>query len=335
MSSIRRILVAIKDLRVAVRPVVRKAAQVASATGAQLEVYHSLSVPLPMDAIAAGTMDLSRHLQVQRLAAQKQLERIAAAVRALHPGLAVSVAAEWDAPVYDAIVRRALKIKADLIVAASHAGPHMLPGLMRLTDWELIRLSPTPLLLVRNPRPYRRPAVLVAVDPTHAFAKPLELDRSLLQLGAAISEGMRGTLHAVHAYVPVSAGTLAADAWPVTRSAVKRVEAEARRSAQRQLDRVLKGSPVIESRRYLIARHPVDAILQAARKSHSAIVIMGAMSRSGFRRLLIGNTAERMLDEIRCDTLVVKPAHFRNRVPRKVQGPRVVLPPPTSWPMSY
>lgn len=335
MLPIRRVLVAVKELQANVRPVVRKAAQIAAASGADLEIFHSLSVPLPMDALTAGAIDLKEQLRAQRRSAEQHLERIAARVRASHPRLSISVAVEWDAPVYEAIVRRAGKIKADLIVAARHTGSHMLPGLMRLTDWELIRLSPVPLLLVRSPRPYRRPAVLVAVDPTHAFAKPLQLDRGLLRVGAALSESLRGTLHAVHAYVPIPTGALPADAWAITTEAVKQVEAASRRAAQRQFDRVLKGSAVRESRRYLIGRHPVDAILQAARKSHSAILVMGALSRSGLKRLLIGNTAERMLDELRCDALVVKPARFRNRVPRKVQGPRVVLPPPAPWPVSF
>lgn len=335
MLPVRTILVAVKDLRAAVRPVVGKAAQLAAATGARLEVFHSLSVPVPMETVAAGAVDLKEHLQAQRRDAEKHLERIAQAVRARHSGLSVSVAVEWDGPVYDAIVRRAVKIHADLIVAASHAGSHLLPGLMRLNDWELIRLSPIPLLLVRSPRAYRRPAVLVAVDPTHAFAKPLKLDQRLLDAGGTLSARLRGTLHAVHAYVPVPAGALPPDAWAINDETVREVEEDSRRSALKQFERVLKGSAVAPGRRYLIGRHPVDAILQAARKSHSAIVVMGAMSRSGLKRLLIGNTAERMLDEIRCDTLVVKPAHFPNRVPKRIRGPRVVLPPPAPWPGSF
>jgi hypothetical protein len=36
--------------------------------------------------------------------------------------------------------------------------------------------------------------------------------------------------------------------------------------------------------------------------------------------LLIGNTAERILDQVPCDVLVVKPGKFRNRVPRSSRG---------------
>ena len=49
---------------------------------------------------------------------------------------------------------------------------------------------------------------------------------------------------------------------------------------------------------------------------------MGAMSRSGIKRLLIGNTAERILDDLSCDILIVKPVNFRVRIPRASRGAR-------------
>jgi hypothetical protein len=52
------------------------------------------------------------------------------------------------------------------------------------------------------------------------------------------------------------------------------------------------------------------------------------VSHSGLKRMLIGNTAERVLNDLPCDVLVVKPAHFAKRVTEKVRGMRVVPPQP-------
>src|ERR1017187_2266217 len=163
MSSIRQILVAVRALDATALPSVLKAAQLARAFQAQLEIYHCLDTPLYTDLqmLANRTLgELERSLQQQAL---HRLEAIADPLRRHH--IKVAVRAAWDFPAYEAIIRRAVKIKADLIVASAHAGRHRLPGLMRLTDWELVRLSPIPLLLVKDERPYRRPAVLAAVDP--------------------------------------------------------------------------------------------------------------------------------------------------------------------------
>jgi universal stress protein E len=50
------------------------------------------------------------------------------------------------------------------------------------------------------------------------------------------------------------------------------------------------------------------------------IVVMGAISRSGLRRIFIGNTAERVLDALSCDVLVVKPPGFKTSVTGRVSS---------------
>jgi hypothetical protein len=49
---------------------------------------------------------------------------------------------------------------------------------------------------------------------------------------------------------------------------------------------------------------------------------MGGLARSGLKRLLIGNAAERVLDRLRSDLLVIGPRGFRGRVPRRRRGAR-------------
>jgi universal stress protein E len=133
-------------------------------------------------------------------------------------------------------------------------------------------------------------------------------------------------LHAAHAYARfpmslqpegIAAGTL------------ETMQEGAQRAAQMRFSRALRSARIARSRQYLIARPPIDAIAEAALKSGSAIVVMGAISRSGYKRLLIGNTAERILDELPCDIMVIKPAKFRNRVPRASRGARLRVSGPT------
>lgn len=317
MPAIRRILVAVKSLDAKSLPAVLKAAQIARACGAQVELYHGLDSPIYTDLYDSGNLGLP---ELQRNMQQRALHRLEdMADRLRQHSLKVSVCAEWDFPAYEAIVRRAIHIKADLIISAAHTGRHHLPSLMRLTDWELLRLSPLPVLIVKNSHPYRHPAVLAAVDPTHAFSKPLQLDKRILHLGHTLSEGLKGTLHAVHAYARVPGGSLPSEA--ITPTLIEKIARQAERVARANLDRVLRSTRIARSRRYLIARDPVNGIVEAASKSRSAIVVMGAVSRSGLKRLLIGNTAERILDELACDILVVKSAKFHTDVPRAARGP--------------
>ncbi len=320
MRSIRRILVAIKDCETRTTPALVKAGQLAKALGARVELFHGISTPLYVDGYGFLGVELPEVERTMRARVLAQLEKIAERLR--RDGINVTTAAEWDFPVYEAIVRRAEQTKADLIVADQHAGRHTAAGLLHLTDWELLRLSPVPVLLVKTPGTYKHPVVLAAVDPGHTFSKPARLDERILAASAVIARSLRGKEHVLHAYAPFP---FAADPETmVSRETVERLQGEATAAAQRALDRELRARRIPKAQRHLIGRHPADAIADTAREIHSSIVVMGAVSRSGLKRLFIGNTAERALDLLSCDVLVVKPAHFSNRVPRARRGARVV-----------
>ncbi|HEY5021047.1 MAG TPA: universal stress protein [Gemmatimonadaceae bacterium] len=319
MHSVRRILVAVKDPRSKLLPAVMKAAQLARAWGAELELFHGITTTVYTDIgrVQNGNlMAIEREMRAQH---RQPLERIATRLR--KHAIKVTISAECDFPVYEAIVRRARLIKADLIVAECHAGRRGAPWLLQLTDWELLQKSPLPVLLVKSSRPYRRPVVLAAIDPTHAFSKPTRLDEEILRNGAALERALRGTLHAVHAYLSLPL-YLKGDLTNV--GAVTEIEEAAAARATKLFERAVKTAHLPRARRHLIEQSALQAIPAVARRIGSAIVVMGAISRSGLKRAFIGNTAERVLNDLTCDVLVVKPRGFKSPVPRASRGARLI-----------
>jgi universal stress protein E len=307
MRAIRRILVAVKDPGARSLPAVNKGIQLARALDAELELFHAIDSPYYTDMMGVTAERVQRMECDERSEYLQRLERIAARAR-LHTRR-VSVAVECDYPAYEAIVRRSLKIGANLIVAECHAGRRVAQGLLRLSDWELLRLSPVPVLLVKRARPYHRPTIVMALDPGHAFAKPARLDAEIVQAGSAVSAGLRGRLHAVHAYPAPTAA---------------RVQGAAAASARAGLDQALGSTDIGPTRRHLLPGDPTAVVRDAAQRLSADIVVAGAVSRSGLKRAFIGNTAERLLDCLPCDLLVVKPVEFPSSVPRTARGPRLV-----------
>ncbi len=322
MRPIRRILVAVKDPTARPLPAVTKGAQLARAFGAHLELFHGISTPLYVDAYSyrESLPEMERRMKAERI---EQLEAIARGLR--RQDLSVTVSAVWDFPVYEAIVRHSGRSKIDLIVAERHAKPHVVPGLLQLTDWELLRTSPVPVLLVKTRAPYKNPVVLAAVDPAHSLSKPAKLDEQILRLGKSFAAALRGPLHAVHAYIPMAPETLQSHI--VGDDALKELQARTAAAARQRLSRAVQAAGIPKPRAHLVGRHPIDAIEEVARKTHSDIVVMGAISRSGIKRFFFGNTAEALLDSLKCDLLIVKPGQFAPRVQKQVRGVRYAVSP--------
>jgi universal stress protein E len=239
-------------------------------------------------------------------------------------GIDVDVAADWDYPPYEAIIRMALRIDADLLVVENHhgSGKHPARWLLAYTDWELLRLCPIPVLLVKNRRLYHRPRVLAAIDPAHARAKPGNLDKQILRAGATLVHALHGELHTLHAFSPGLPIVPAMPDAPLADLATDRAERE--RAVRRSIERMVDGFDVQRSHCHLVEGRPADAIPRAARRERSAILAMGIVSRSGLKRFFIGNTAESVMDAVQSDLLVVKPADFNPRVPRIGRGVQIL-----------
>ncbi len=320
MKTLRRILVAIKTPKARGQPALRKAAQLALGSGARLELFHAIDTPLYQDAYALQGQSLQQTQREWRERVLAQLEKLAAPLR--KEGLNVTVGSDWDYPAYEAVVRAAQRGSADLIVAERHATRHILPTLLRFNDWELLRRSPMPVLLVKRGGLWRRPAVLGAIDPAHSFARPAKLDAAILAATHLMVQCLDGKAHVAHA-CPLSLA-------PSVRLSVfspevlTELDSRARRSARTAFEEAIARSGISGARKHFIDGHPVDVIRKVARKQRAGIVVMGAVSRSGLKRLVLGNVAEQVLDALPCDVLVIKPADFKPRVAARTRGVQLI-----------
>jgi len=317
MAAIRRILVAVKDPTSKALPAIGKAARLAKAFGARLDLFHAIVEPVLADTYFYENGEFRKLRHETRARALARLETIAKPLR--ETGLDVHVCADWDYPAHEAIVRHARRHKCDLIVAECHQGRRFAPWLLHLTDWELLRTSPVPVLLVKSGAVWEDLNVLAAIDPTHAFAKPAQLDARILATAATFSKALKASLHVMHSYVPVPAGSVPG-LGGASALAVQQIAQGSRTRAKEAFKEAVADYRICENRLHLVEGQPVEAIPRMAEDIHCGLVVMGAVSRSGLKRALIGNTAERVLNSLRCDVLVVKPAEFRTRVARRRRG---------------
>ncbi len=325
MEAARKILVAVKNPDARRQPGVEKAIRIAKTLGASVELFHAISTPvfLELQPLTGTTLaELRREsLELRR----ERLEELAAAAR--KRGVSATSTVEWDFPPHEAIVRCAIRSRVDLIIAECHEGRRVAPWLIHLTDWELLRASPVPVLLLKNTKPWRRGPVLAAVDPSHAHAKPSRLDALIVERAQQLASSLRAPLHLVHANFPAIPGMAFGD--PSIDAATLAITYEQQKESDRKdFTAFAQGTRVPRARRHLVDDAPVSAIPKQARKLRADLVVMGAVSRSGLKRVFIGNTAERVLNDLPCDVLVVKPAHFTKRVSAKPRGMRVIPPQP-------
>jgi len=335
-KQIRLILVAIGDISHVPKNQLGKAGALAKPLGARIELFHAIDEPDPGRSYpeTATKEPVERQRAAITAKTRGRLERLArdASLR----GVTVVCTAAWDRPAYDAIVRRAVVTRADLVIAATHGHRFGARLVLRNTDWELIRHCPVPVLLIKSRRAYHKPVVLAAVDPFHAHAKPADLDSRVLATASQFARLLHGTVHVFHAYMPLISGEPA----PVGAAPLMMLPPAAEmahgRQIARAIDRLADTEGIPRTRRHIHMGDVAGELSTLTRRTHTHLVVMGAVSRSALVRVFIGNTAERVLDRLSCDVLVVKPRGFKSVVSRSVSASHSAKParPSARWPLA-
>lgn len=219
------------------------------------------------------------------------LEEIAEPLR--ENGLDVTSIAEWAYPNYEGVIAQAEKQGVDLIIY--HVERHGAVSRMLLThdDWQLVRLSSVPLLLVKDTPWKKSMSIMAAVDPQHARHKPSGLDHKILETSQHLADLMAGQVFAVHAYHPIAfSGEYPRDA--------KQIHEEA-------FTRLMADFDIPKDRQLLIEESPVFALQQAEKQIDADVIVLGGISRSVITDVIIGSTTEQVVDYLQCDVLVLKP----------------------------
>lgn len=234
---------------------------------------------------------------------------------ALQAGVTATTDVVWDHPIYAALIRKAVKTKPIMVVKDTHYHPALKRTIFSNTDWNLIRHCPVDLLLVK-PAALSQPVRLMAsVDPLHEHDKPADLDQRIMSVAKDLSSRVGGELSVFHAFDPaaVIASVAPTLATPIEIPLQKVTDAFEKRHRQ-ALDELTERFDVPADRVHLHQGRPDQLLPTLVEKQRTDIAVMGAISRRGLKRIFIGHTAERVLDRLPCDLLIVKPTGFLTRV---------------------
>lgn len=310
MKNVSRIL-AVLDPTAAEQPAARKAYEIAQRTGAGLELF---------------VCDYDQHLSGERFFDSKGLQKardhiverhrqkLLQIARDLTDGASdgekvdISVDARWDNPRDDAILRKLQDSKADLLVKDTHYHNALQRSIFTNTDWELIRGCQSRLLLVKPDAWKKPPVVVVAVDPTHEYDRPAALDHELLDTAQALTKQVAGSLHVFHACDAATAYAASTNsiAFPVS-VPVREIAESVRSHHHEAMDTLLSSwQSDVAYETHFVEGETRESLLSVIERTRADIVVMGAVSRSGLQRMFLGSTAERVLDHLPCDLLIVK-----------------------------
>lgn len=280
------------------RAAIRRVADLAARNDADLTVMGVVAEPTQMQRL----LDKPRLDEAIREAEQRDLvAKLDQCITLLGHHRTKQVVRTGKTPLV--VVREVLRSGHDLVVVTSDEDREDHATIKRL-----LRACPCPVWVIRSTRAKtQRVLAAVDIDPDESG-----LNQRILALAATMTELYGGELHVVHAWRVAGEDTLRNSAFiHQSPKETDRLVAAERLRHQRSLDELLAGAGAGQAWIPHLEKGSAAAVVAdvVARKRIN-LVVMGTVARSGLAGLLVGNTAEQLLDDIRCSMIAVKPPDF-------------------------
>ncbi len=303
--NIQHLMIVIDPTTDLEQPCVRRAEQLAASyPNARFTLFMSDYIAALDSGPLFDTQGLTQARQSLLDHRQVQLERLAAPLK--RKGFTVDTSVVWGKRYERHILQAISELQPDLVLKTTHRHGLLQRLVLNNADWYLIRHCPVPLWLVKQSAIGFK-TVCASVDPLHESDKPAALDTKLVATARALASATGADYRVVHCYSPLPS-TLAFDAGLIADYDGYSIEVEKFHAEGFRAFNASEG--VDETKQQLLRGYPEQVIPDYVEQNAISLLIMGAISRSRLESALVGHTAERLLDEVACDVLIIKPDGF-------------------------
>ena len=276
------------------RRAVQQARWLAERTGARVELFHSVEKDLYWDPVGAG------HVVVGHDPGERGGAALEALVRELRDAGVPCELRLHDERAWLAMVREVLRGSVDLVIVGKRSRDSADGRQLGSVSKKLLRKCPCPVWVVRPDVDPRHDVVLAATDLTPVGDRAVELAASLVRASG-------GRLHVVHAWqIPLQL-QMGREPEAEREQALAAIQ---ERAGEHILSRLRAVDEDVRPELHVGCDSPTRAIRRGVEHLQPEVLVMGTISRGGVAGVLVGNTAEALLDRVECAILTVKPPDF-------------------------
>lgn len=214
------------------------------------------------------------------------------------------------------IIREVIRHERDLVIKPSDSvGLRSAGG----TDMRLLRKCPCPVWIITSTEQRGFRKILVALDWEPENLENDRMNEQLMDMGLSLALSDFAELHLVHAWRLEHESFLRSPWANLTHEAVDAMVQEERKKHENWLNTLVTSATDALGDEVLGYLKPEihfpqgkasDAVSQCVREVGVELVVMGTVARTGIPGFIIGNTAERILTQIDCSVLAMKPEGF-------------------------
>lgn len=217
------------------------------------------------------------------------------------------------------IIREVLRGDYDLVIKAVEEHTTSKYRLFGSTDMKLLRKCPCPLWMIKSTQQQGDREILVALDWQPDNPENQALNKNILEISVSLALANFSELHIVHAWDLPYESYLRGPRTTFSDIQVNNMIEDEKSQRMQWLSGLSEEicasqgdecTNFLRPELHLLQGDAKDVVPDLSRKLGVELVVMGTVARTGISGLLIGNTAENILDQLDCSVLALKPEGF-------------------------
>ncbi|WP_437610915.1 universal stress protein UspE [Erwinia sp. V71] len=229
----------------------------------------------------------------------------------LDAGIDIEIKVVWHNRPFEAIIQEVVNHQHDLVLKMAHQHDRLEAVIFTPTDWHLLRKCPCPVWMVKDQPWPEGGKALVAVNLASEEPHHDLLNQKLIRETVELAQMVNQTeVHLVGAYpvTPINIAIELPDFDPsVYNDAIRGQHLVAMKALRQKF-------AMDEKLTHVEKGLPEEVIPELAQHLDAGIVVLGTIGRTGISAAFLGNTAEQVIDHLRCDLLVIKPDGFASNI---------------------
>lgn len=206
-----------------------------------------------------------------------------------------------------AVIQQVLNHGFDLVVKQNNEAQGVDNLAMRL-----LRKCPCPVWLVRREDTGQFRQVLAALDIAENDEENYLLNKKILELAHSLAQREGGMAHYLHAWFLHSESMLRSPRFNYQESEIQSLKQEIIAGNREKVQKLFDHIQIMpdESQVHIVEGKTEDVLHQMIDVGNIDLLVMGTIGRTGVPGLLIGNTAESIVKDLKCSLMAVKPDGF-------------------------
>jgi nucleotide-binding universal stress UspA family protein len=286
----------------------KRALTLAKNNNAKLKVVKVIEkLPREMQKLITS-MHLADLQEVAITEQNRQLKRIIVPIK--DEGVQVTAKVLIGTPFLE-IIREVLRNKHDLVIKTARGKGGLKEILFGSTAMHLMRKCPCPVWVIKPAHRKKYARIMAAVDLDHFDEDKNALNTKIMELATSLARLEESEFHVVHAWDLYSVISMLGRAG-ASKSEVDSLARETRKVHKSRLNELIeKYAPETPKDRIHLQKGNAEILIPAlAKRKRVDLIVMGTISRTGIAGFFIGNTAEKVLQQVNCSVLTVKPDGF-------------------------